>query len=851
MSRQVLQIKYHPAKKEITFTRVNSGKKTPITSSTRSVLTQYINEKGHFVLQDHGNQFFRDIVEAFDGEEKVSLEVTMTKGDFEDFKQMIDFFNETSDIKISASMLAELPDMNATYEAVKNHGLDSINVLTRHRDKFFEVPSDNENVKTCIHIFAKEINDAAKGISEKIETLEQNTVNICFSGPYSSGKSLLIDSLIGYEILPTDIRPETAAMFVISSPKPGEYVRVCFNILDSDESFSEVAWNERENCFSFVAGPSESSTRKKIQDVMNSCQSKRQHEQLHDILVTLNTNVDVDRVINVFFPISIDNDKVQFTIYDTPGTDSDISAHKNILIDALSEQTHSILVFVTYPNGLSGGGNRALLEYLSEIDQKKDKSTIDLGRSLFVINYADSLSDEDDFKKLREGKISNEKDAGRQNNDPSDKKKVITIKLIDKKVFFTAAKYAYPAVAALNGVASKKDIRLLNSGTGKDILDEVLGRYYQYDCCATSEYATKLLRDRSELAFKEAQKKSDLPMQMWIATGLFALTSEIHSYGEKYASAVKAFSIIDGVDKALARLNRNAESIERQNKADIKEVESEISSIKKTITDGIKKAKTGRELKKNDPIPPKVVQLLHLDADSISSFVQDPADEKVDDILLGFWQKIRKTVAATFNQGFDPKETRWDENKERDIENVVQEVLDDYENYFINQREKLLEKLRDDFISDVQKAIMESGEISDDAKKYIVEIDTPPVTPFNETGVFGKLYQQKRRTKNFLWMKKEYLDRESFMKAMNDQLLEDAGKLADSYKKNYKDSLNGLLQKVEGEFTLNMEKYSVSLRAKLEDKEAMENLRGKIIDAVKELHGCQDKLDAVIWEVKS
>lgn len=850
MSRQVLQLKYHPAKKEITFTRVNYGKKTPITGSSRSVLAKYINEKGHFVLQDHGNQFFQDIIEAFDGEEKVNLEVTMTKGDFEDFTQMIDFFNETSEIKITSTILAELPNMDVTYEEVKKHGLDSINVLSRHRDRFYEVPSENENVNDCINIFAKEINDATKGISEKIGMLDQNTVNICFSGPYSSGKSLLIDSLIGYEILPTDIRPETAAMFVISSPKPGELVRVSFNIIDSDESFVEIAWNERENCFSCVSGPNENKTKKIIQDVMNSCQNKRQHEQLHDILNALNSNTDVERVITVHFPISIDSDKVQFTIYDTPGTDSDVSAHKNILIDALSEQTHSILVFVTYPNGLSGGGNRALLKYLSEIDQKDDKSTIDLGRSLFVINYADSLSEEDDFKKLREGKISNEKDVKGSERKASDSREIISIKLIDKKVFFTAAKYAYPAIASMNGVASKKDERLLNSGTGRDILDEEFGRYYQYDSCATSEFATKLLREKSDQAFKEAHQAGDHPMQMWVATGLYALSSEMLAYGEKYASAVKAYSIIDGVDKALARLNRNAQSIERKNINDINEAETEIKNIKKTISDGIKKAKTGRELVANSPIPDDVVKILHLDADSISSFVHDPADNKVDDILLGFWQKVGRSIATAFKKDFDPKETKWDESKGREIENVVQEVLNDYEEYFKKKRKKLLEDLRDEFIADVQKAIMKSGEISEEAKKYIANIDTPPIAPFSGSGEFGSLYQQKKRTKNVLWVTKEYLDRDAFMSAINDKLREEAGKLADNYKKNYRDSLNGLLKKVEGEFTLNMEKYSVSLRAMLEDKEAMENLREKILDAVKELHGCQDKLDSVIWEVK-
>ena len=51
MNKQVLQLKYHPAKKEIMFTLMNSGKKTSIIGTSRSVLAKYINEKGHFVLQ--------------------------------------------------------------------------------------------------------------------------------------------------------------------------------------------------------------------------------------------------------------------------------------------------------------------------------------------------------------------------------------------------------------------------------------------------------------------------------------------------------------------------------------------------------------------------------------------------------------------------------------------------------------------------------------------------------------------------------------------------------------------------------------------------------------------------------
>lgn len=423
----------------------------------------------------------------------------------------------------------------------------------------------------------------------------------------------------------------------------------------------------------------------------------------------------------------------------------------------------------------------------------------------------------------------------------------LDIKLSDKKVFFTTAKYAHIAAAMKNGVATKSEEKLLNFDAPK-ILDDEFGRYYRHDRCASSEFATKLLIDKCQKEMDDAG--TDMIRQIWAASGLYALEMEIKEYGEKYASAVKAYSIIDGVDKALARLSRNAQSIEQQNSNDIREVEDEITKIKNAISSGISEAKKGREIGPHDPLPEKVVTVLRLDADSISKYVQTPVDSKVDEILLGFWQKVGQKIAEKFDQQFSPAETAWDSNKQSSIEKAIEDVLNDYTDNFKKKRKELLENLRDDFIRDVQESIRKNGELSEEAKSYILAIETPEVEEFSSSYEFGELYKQKKRTKKVLFKYKEYLDRESFIRDMNKLLRTEAGRLADNYKNNYRNSLNNLLSKVESEFNLNMEKYSVSLRAKLEDKEAMEALKEKILVAADELQGCQDKLDAVIWEAK-
>lgn len=848
MSQQVLQMKYHPAKKEVSFTRLVSGKEMPITGNSGSVLSKYINKRGQFILQNYGSKFFEDILEAFDGEKEVNLSVITTKKDYEDFSQMIKKFNKNSDVEINPNLITELPDMETAYEVVKKLGLDSVDILKINRDSFQTVDSSNENVRECINAFCKEINLASRSIEEKIDALKDNSVNVCFSGPYSSGKSTLINSLIGYEVLPTAIKPETAAMVTIRSPRDNENVRLQFNISDAEQSFAEIAWDSNKNCFVFVSGPAENDTKKEIQNTMNLCKEKMQHEQVRDILKTLNDNVNVERVINLVFPISIDNDRVQFTIYDTPGTDSGVMSHKKILMDALSEQTHSILIFVTYPQGLCGGGNRSLLEYLSEIEEKKDKSTIDMDRSLFVINCADDLEgDEDAFESIRTGKITNKDDLG---EDGDKKQKIISIKLSDKKVFFTSAKYAYPAVAMKNGVANKKNEVLLKSGSARDILSEDLGLFYRQDRCATSEYATDSLISYCEKEMEQAKASEDIASQMWVASGLSALENEIKEYGEKYASAVKTFAIIDGVDKALAKLNRNAVSIEKQNISDIKNVENEINSIRTAITESITNAKKGKEIAKGDAIPEMAMKNLRLDADSIEKYVQKPAVEKVDNVILSFWQKLGRKIASKFDANYQPEKTAWNKENEKFIMQAISDVLKDYTDNFVSERKKLLEELRNSFIDDIRTSISNNGELSDAAKSYIMEIEAPEVEKLDATQKIGALYRESKKYEKKLLGEQEYLDRESFISELYDQLGDITETMSEKFKENYRKSLNDILVKVESEFKLNMDKYSLSLKAKLEDKEAMEELREKILVAVDELKNCQGQLDSIIWEVK-
>ena len=169
----------------------------------------------------------------------------------------------------------------------------------------------------------------------------------------------------------------------------------------------------------------------------------------------------------------------------------------------------------------------------------------------------------------------------------------------------------------------------------------------------------------------------------------------------------------------------------------------------------------------------------------------------------------------------------------------------------MEKRQQILEKLRNDFIEDVKNVIKENGELSDEAKAFVMEIRLPDIKSSNSINEFGEMYDSHKRSSKFILFDTEYIDNVGYSQAAEAKLKEIADKMADDYKKDYRESLDGLLHKIETEFNQNKSSYSVIMKAKLEDKNAMEKLREKIVSAATDLNTCQADLNSVIWRAKN
>lgn len=818
MSKQKLTMKYHPAKKEVEFHRFQNGKEVAIRSDSR--LTYYMNMKGKFVLQDFGNAFFDDIAKAFDGLKIVDIGVVTTKLDYEDFMQMVEYYNADSVCKMNPTLLAELPDMNQTFLEVAKHGEESIGILELHRQKLFDIPLENENVKNSAENFACQIDEEIRNIREKIDSLSDNNVSLCFTGVYSAGKSALINSILGYRILPEDIKSETAKMFQISSPKGGEPVKIRFDITSI---YTELEWNEKQDCFEFIKGPSENPVREDIQITMNNVKEKglKQHEQIKKLLDKLNACQEVGPSIQIKFPIPLDSKNVQFTIYDTPGTDSNYLAHQQVLTDALEEQRQSILIFVAKPDGLEGSGNNALLNYLKDAEGKNSKTSIDIGRSLFVINKADGQTSDARIT-LQMQEIKNKDDDN------------FSIKLADKKLFFTSALYAYAAKAVKNGVATPQEQALFQGGKYLIAMEEnPMGFCYRQDRCATSEVATNRMLQLCESALKDAKKANDESEIIVITSGLYALEREILEYGEKYASAVKAFAIIDSVDKALSKLSNQANSLKESNQEEISVIENNIRELRQAITEAIEDEYNNTAIPANKELPEDVRKKLKIDSDTLQRSIIGYTKDYLNDEIKGWFFGIGKV--------------RFKEKDKEVVKSKIEQVLEDFTNTFLNERKKLLENRRDDFMEAVKKTIEDNGKISDSAKKVFQDIPRPVVAKPEKITDLGEIYDSHKRIDKVLWIQQENLDKTGFIREIEEKLSKIARGMTDDYARDYRNSLEILLMQIKSIFESNLHQYSVNMQAMMEDKEAMKRLGDRVSDAAMALLACQESLNKMIW----
>ena len=598
-----LMIMYHPVKKEIRFLAKAKGDFVEIPYAMCPWLSQYGPEKGEFLLQNHGNKFFDDIWEQF-LRDNVNLVFKGTKIDYEDFLKKVEEYNKSvGEERFTVSKFIELPPVADIYSCISNFCEETLDVLDKELY--------NSDIK-------KSFLKRKAEFEIKKEKLNSSDVNLCLVGTYSSGKSTFINALIGKRILPESINSETAKMFRIKNgPTPSVSFIVKKGPNKESAIIANIVWDSEKNKFAFHSDGDCEVTQEKVNGEINSAIMFRlqQHEQLYQILKKLNDipNVGenendeyVDGIIDVTYPIPLDKD-INFTFYDTPGTDSNSNEHLLVLQKALREQTNSILIVLYEPTKMEGTGNSILYNLINDSHNRENASnvTIDLTRSLHIINQADTKS-LSDLSELKKKKV----EVTLKETDKIYNEEAQQIDLSKERLFFVSSKAAYIAKAIGNNIDSEDERRWLanhkNEINNEPVVDPFLGKtekssevdtgmYFKLDKLADADNDTKQLLAECEEELKKCDNPEDTSLypivqRIYVNSGMYAIEKEIIKYGQKYALAVKAKGLYDGIKSVVDFIREDYEAIENQARLSKEEIKKNIDTMKNAMVKDIDEA---------------------------------------------------------------------------------------------------------------------------------------------------------------------------------------------------------------------------------------------------------------------
>lgn len=592
-----LMIMYHPVKKEIRFLAKVKGEFLDIPYNICPQLLPYSPEQGEFLLQNQGNKFFDDIWEQF-LKEKISLVFKGTKIDYEDFQDKITEYNKSSgEQRFVISDFIELPSVSEIYKCISDFCDDTLAI--------FESELKDSEILRSFQARKHEFD-------KKRMQLNASDVNICLVGTYSSGKSTFINTLIGKRILPESINSETAKMFRIqNNSKPS----VSFKINTWKEGAVPmqvtIEWDEDAKKFTFYCSGDCELTRQKVQSEINSALvfHLQQHEQLCQILKTLNDIPNaptkeypeyIDGIIDVCYPIPLDPN-INFTFYDTPGTDSNSNEHLLVLQNALQQQSNSILIILYEPTKMEGTGNSILYKLIRSSKEDKNTVHIDLTRSLHVINQADTRSLED-LHNLKDKKVG----VSLRETDKIYNEEAEYIDLSQERLFFVSSKAAYISKAITNNVDTEDERLWLGNHrneinntptvdplfTKNDKTQIETGMYFKLDKMANANNETKQLIDSCLSELKKCDRQADTALEpilrrIYINSGMYALEREIVKYAQKYALAVKAKGLYDSISSVVDFIRDDYAAIETQARLSKEEISQNIQTMKTTMMDDI------------------------------------------------------------------------------------------------------------------------------------------------------------------------------------------------------------------------------------------------------------------------
>lgn len=317
----------------------------------------------------------------------------------------------------------------------------------------------------------------------------------------SSGKSTLINALLGKKLMPTKNEACTAKIT---------------EILDNDiETFTAVLQDENDQVIYEIS------------------------DLTYEIMSEVNDNEKVHRISaegNIPF---LDAKSTALMLVDTPGpNNSQNQEHKNTTYRAINSDSNNLILYVLNATQLKTNDDAALLSYVADQIKKGGKQVRD--RFLFVINKMDGFNPE-------------EEDIGKAII--AAKRYLASYGIEDPQIFPCSAYTALNIRTCLEGIdidnMTRADERKLPS-SARDTLP-MIDKLIDYPSMHLEQYSTLSPSAQRELNYKlsEAEKNGDTKEQALIHCGIYSIEAAISAYVKKYAKTKKVKDLVESFQEVL------------------------------------------------------------------------------------------------------------------------------------------------------------------------------------------------------------------------------------------------------------------------------------------------------------
>ncbi|MBQ8730645.1 MAG: hypothetical protein IJY81_05640, partial [Lachnospiraceae bacterium] len=303
------------------------------------------------------------------------------------------------------------------------------------------------------------------------------------------------------------------------------------------------------------------------------------------------------------------------------------------------------------------------------------------------------------------------------------------IDLANERLFFVSAKAAYIAKAIKNNVDTEDERLWLanhrNEINNVHVVDPLLmkkedaevdtGMYYKLNKMANADNETRQMLDACEAELQSCDDTDDKSLnpilhRIYVNSGMYAVEREIIKYAQKYALAVKAKGLYDGISSVVNFIKDDYKAIEAQARLSKQQISENIKTMKTTMVQDIDTTYAGYLFN----LGPENLRTKFNEVETLNSIIESRKDqaEKIADKMK--WIAIRQEVF---------------EEKNNIICNELNRYLLGIDDFYKENREAILRQQIEELRGMLVKKITGYKGIDEDLVKRIANVSDTQVPP--------------------------------------------------------------------------------------------------------------------------